>query len=343
MTSTVQLQREADATRVRLADTLGRLREGTAPSVLSGEVIAVVKDSGLSLAKTLVEQTRANPVPALLIGAGLAMMLTRTTGRDVMGAANSALKGAAGVGADAARSAASGVASAASGTASAALSAASAASGVVKEAVSGAAGRASSAVDEAAGAVRERMAGTVDQARHTAADTYASAKDKLQSTVEIGRRELNDRQYQAGVMAGEAEQRALTMAQDARQSIARLLEEQPILMAALGAALGAAVGAAFPVTKAEKDLIGSAGAMALGAGREALAGAADVVGREAATADRDSKVSEPADEVIHGDTKRDIGDTEQDVGDRRGAAQCADAPPAAAKLSTGPDAPSGHR
>ena len=178
--------------------------------------------------------------------------------------------------------------------------------------MTGAAGRASGAVDEAASAIRERMAGTVDQARQTAADTYASAKDKLQSTVEIGRRELNDRQYQAGVMAGEAEQRALTMAQDARQSIARLLEEQPIFMAALGAALGAAVGAALPVTKAEKDLIGSAGAKALGAGREALAGAADVVGREAATADRDSKVSKPADEVSHGVAKQGIGDMEQE-------------------------------
>ena len=209
--------------------------------------------------------------------------------------------------------------------------------------MTGAAGRASGAVDEAASALRERMAGTVDQARQTAADTYASAKDKLQSTVEIGRRELNDRQYQAGAMAGEAEQRALTMAQDARQSIARFLEEQPILMAALGAALGAAVGAAFPVTKAEKDLIGSAGAKALGAGREALAGAADVVGREAATAGRDSKVSEPADDVIHGVAKQGIGDTEQDVGDRQGAAQCADAPPAAAKLSPGPDAASVRR
>ena len=95
MTSTVRLQREADATRVRLADTLGQLREGTARSVLSGEVIAVVKDSGLSLAKTLAEQTRANPVPALLIGAGLVMLLTRTTGGDVASVAGSALKSAA--------------------------------------------------------------------------------------------------------------------------------------------------------------------------------------------------------------------------------------------------------
>jgi hypothetical protein len=299
MTSTAQLQREADATRVGLADTLGQLRDGMAPAVLSGEVIALVKDSGLSLVKTLAEQARANPVPALLIGAGLTMLLTRTTGSDVMGAANSALKGAAGVGADAARTAASGVASAASGTASAASSAASAAAGAVKEAVTGAAGRASGAVDEAASAVRERVAGTVDQARQTAADTYASAKDKLQSTVETGRRALHDREDQAGAMAGEAEQRARTMAQDARQSIAHLLKEQPILMAALGAALGAAVGAALPVTQAEKDLIGSAGAKALDAGRESLAGAADVLRRQGATDDVDSKVSEPADELIY--------------------------------------------
>ena len=292
MTSTAQLQREAAATRVRLADTLGHLRDGTAPSVLSGEVIAVVKDSGLSMAKTLVEQGRTNPVPALLIGAGLTMLLTRTTGKDVVGA----LKAAAGVGADLAGSAASGVASAASGTASAASNAAGAASSAVTDAVRGAAGRASEAVDEAASAIRERMAGTVDQARQTAADTYASAKDKLQSTVEIGRRELHDRQYQAGAMASEAEQRALTTAQHARQSIARLLEEQPIFLAALGAALGAAVGAALPVTRAEKDLIGAAGAKALRAGREALAGAADAVGREAATAHRDSKVGKPAED-----------------------------------------------
>jgi hypothetical protein len=290
MTSTAQVQREANVTRVRLADTLRQLRDGTAPSVLSGEVIAAVKDSGLSLAKTLAEQARANPVPALLIGAGLAMLLTRTTGSHVIGAANSALKGAAGVGADAARSAASGVSSAASG--------------VVKEAATGAAGRVSSAVDEAASAVRERVAGTVDQAGHTAADIYASAKDKLESTIETGRPELRDRQYEADALAGEAEQRARTMAQDARQSIAHLLEEQPILMAALGAALGAAVGAALPITQAEKDLIGSAGAKALGAGREALGGAADVIRGEGATDEVDSKVSEVADELINGVAKQ---------------------------------------
>ena len=59
MTSTARLQREADASRVELADTLGQLRDGLAPSALSSEAIALVKDSGLSLLKTLAEQARA--------------------------------------------------------------------------------------------------------------------------------------------------------------------------------------------------------------------------------------------------------------------------------------------
>ena len=83
MTSSAHLQREADAARVGLADTLGQLRHGMAPSALSGEALALAKDTGLSLVKSLAEQARANPVPALLIGAGLAMLLTRTTGGDV--------------------------------------------------------------------------------------------------------------------------------------------------------------------------------------------------------------------------------------------------------------------
>ena len=118
MTSSAQLQREADAARVGLADTLGQLRDGVAPSALSGEAIALVKDSGLSILKSLADSARANPVPALLIGAGLTMLLTRTTGSDVMGVATSTLKSAAATGADAARSAASGVAGAASNAAS---------------------------------------------------------------------------------------------------------------------------------------------------------------------------------------------------------------------------------
>lgn len=314
MTSSAHLQREADAARVGLADTLGQLRDGVAPSALSGEAIALVKDSGLSILKSLADSARANPVPALLIGAGLTMLLTRTTGSDVMGVATSTLKSAAATGVDAARSAASGVAGAASSAASsvagaargAAGSVAGAASGVAgaaKDAVKGVTDRTANAVMDTAASVSDRVAGSAMSARQTAVDSMVSVKDTVQSGLDSGKAELDARRQQAGELADELTDQAQTVAQQARQSFARLLEEQPILMAALGAALGAAVGAALPLSQAEKDLIGETGAKAIGVGREALSNAADVVRREASTADLGAKMGQLADKVVQTVTK----------------------------------------
>ena len=314
MTSSAHLQREADAARVGLADTLGQLRDGVAPSALSGEAIALVKDSGLSILKSLANSARANPVPALLIGAGLTMLLTRTTGSDVMGVATSTLKSAAATGVDAARSAASGVAGAASSAASsvagaargAAGSVAGAASGVAgaaKDAVKGVTDRTANAVMDTAASVSDRVAGSAMSARQTAVDSMVSVKDRVQSGLDSGKAELDARRQQAGELADELTDQAQTVAQQARQSFARLLEEQPILMAALGAALGAAVGAALPLSQAEKDLMGETGAKAIGVGREALSNAADVVRREASTADLGAKMGQLADKVVQTVTK----------------------------------------
>jgi hypothetical protein len=318
MTSSVQLQREADAARIGLADTLGQLRDGVAPSALSGEAIALVKDSGLSILNALSDSARANPMPALLIGAGLTMLLTRTTGSDVMGAATSTLKSAAASGAGAARSAAAGVAGAASSAVSgiagaasnAASSAAGAASGVAstvadaaKDTVKGAADRTANAVMDAAGTMSDRVAGTAVSAHQTAVDSMASVKDRLQSGLDSGKSEFDVRRQQAGELADNLTDQAQTMAHQARQSFARLIEEQPILMAALGAALGAAVGAALPLSQSEKDLMGSTGAKAIDIGRGALADAADVVRKEAASADLSAKMGQLADKVVQTVTK----------------------------------------
>src|SRR5258708_362035 len=291
MTLSAQFQREADAARIGLADTLGQLRDGMAPSALSAEAIALVKDSGLSILKSLAEQARANPVPALLIGAGLTMLLTRTTGRDVMGAATSTLKSAAASGAAVAR-----------GASSAAKQAAAGAAGAAKQAVAGAAVVAGDRVAGTMASARESVTGGVEAAK----ETLNAATDRLQSGVDQGKEALDARRRQAGEMADELSGQARTMAEDASQSIARLIEEQPILMAALGAALGAAVGAALPLSQAEKDLLGETAAKALGAGREALSGAANVVRQEVAGADIGAKIGDIADKVVHNVTK-DIG------------------------------------
>jgi hypothetical protein len=303
MTSSAHLQREADAARVGLADTLGQLRDGVAPSALSGEAIALVKDSGLSILKSLADSARANPVPALLIGAGLTMLLTRTTGGDVMGVATSTLKSAAATGVDAARSAASGVAGAASIAASSVAGAASGVAGAAKDAVKGVTDRTANAVIGTAAGVTDRVAGSAMSARQTAVDSMASVRDRVQSGLDSGKAELDARRQQAGELADELTDQAQTVSQQARQSFARLIEEQPILMAALGAALGAAVGAALPLSQAEKDFIGETGAKAIDIGRGALANAADVVRKEAASAELGAKMGQLADKVVQTVTK----------------------------------------
>jgi hypothetical protein len=296
MTSSARLQREADAARVGLADTLGQLRDGMAPSALSGEALSLAKDTGLSLVRTLSEQARANPVPALLIGAGLVMLLTRTTGGDVASVAGSALKSAASTGADAARHAAGAAGHAMKGAASAAAGAASSAATTAGDAVLDTAERAATAVGQKVGTLRERASGGVD----AAGERYAEVRDRVHEAADQGRRTLHDRQDQARDLAQQARDKAQSMADDTTQSLKRLLDEQPILMAALGAALGAAVGAALPLSRQEQDLLGGVGASAVGAGREALSSAAGVLREEVAQADLGSKASELADKVVQG-------------------------------------------
>jgi len=94
MRESAQLQREAEAQRAGLSNTLGQLRDGMTSSALSAELVGVLRDSSLTLVKSLADSARSNPGAALLIGAGLTMMLTKTTGADVMSSASSAIRAA---------------------------------------------------------------------------------------------------------------------------------------------------------------------------------------------------------------------------------------------------------
>jgi len=282
MTASSHLQLEAEARRVELADTLNQLRDGLAPAALSAGAIALAKDGGLSLIKGLAQQARANPVPALLIGAGLTMLLTRTSGADVLGAAGSTLR----TGARAARSAASGMASAASSAATAA----------------------STAAADAADSMRQRASetatGTAEHLREQASGTYDSLKQQVEEGIATGQRTLHDTRDQAmeraQALAAKGRETVATLTEQTRQSAAHLVEEQPILVAALAAALGAAIGAALPLSRAEKEMLGAAGQRTVGAGREAMATAANVMTEEVAKSDIGGKVGEIADKVVKG-------------------------------------------
>jgi hypothetical protein len=252
MTTVTQLQLEAAAQRAGLSNTLGQLREGVRPSAISAELSAIVRDSGVSLLRNLADSARNNPVPALLIGAGLTMLLTRTTGGDVMSTASSALKAAAAAGTDAARTAADGVRDTVVSAAESGAAAAKAATDKVADAAT-----------DTAGAVRARMSEATDAARAKATE-------------------------------------GADVSGDTRQALTRLLEDQPVLVAAIGAALGAVFGAALPVSQSEKDLLGRAGAGAIETGRDALERAKGAVGEELASAELAEKLGKVAEKVVEG-------------------------------------------
>ena len=278
MTS-ARLQREAEVHRAGLSNTLGQLREGMTAQALSAEMVGVARETSLSLVKSLADSARANPGAALLIGAGLTMLLTRTTGGDVLSTASSALRAATVAGTDAAVSAADGVRRAAGAAAETASSVAGRATDTVTEAASKLGGT----VSDTAASLRAKATGTVDQLRGTVGD-------QVDQTVGQAREMLHDGQDRARQLEGDAAK----LATNTTQVLTRLLEEQPILVAAIGTAIGALFGSALPVSQAERSVLGKVGAEAVGAGREALEKAKDVVADELASAHLGDKVGDVA-------------------------------------------------
>lgn len=290
MRESAQLQREAEAQRAGLSNTLGQLRDGMTSSALSAELVGVLRDSSLTLVKSLADSARSNPGAALLIGAGLTMMLTKTTGADVMSSASSAIRAASSAGADAAVAAAGGVKSAA---------------GTAADTAKSLAGQAGHKVSDMAGKVTDKVAGLTTDTANSVKETAAAAAGSLRGTADDLRDRAGEQVDQARRMvhdgqdaAQQLEQDATRLAADTRQAMSKLLEEQPILVAAIGTALGAIFGAALPVSQAERNVLGKMGAEAIDKGRDVLETAKDTVTEQIADAHLGEKVGDMADKMV---------------------------------------------
>src|SRR5262249_40625437 len=97
MTSSAQLEQEAEQTRSELAQTLDELRERITPGQLVDQALDYAKDTGgAAFVRNLGRQTVDNPLPIALIGAGLAWLMLSNGNRaesafnNVKGAARNA-------------------------------------------------------------------------------------------------------------------------------------------------------------------------------------------------------------------------------------------------------------
>jgi ElaB/YqjD/DUF883 family membrane-anchored ribosome-binding protein len=229
--SAAQIEREVEQTRAGLTDTLDELRERASPGQLFEQALDYARSSGGNeFVRNLGTSVRDNPLPLLLIGAGIGWLMM--SGNSRTGGTTSSM------GASPGRSI---------GTGSSRVR-------VYGGAESGDSmtGRASGAV----GAARDSLAGATDQAMDKAGEAYRSVADAAGSVADSLRgaaASVTDRVAGSGQ---EVQARAGEIGDQARQGVTWLMREQPLVLGAIGVALGAAVGALLPGTEAEDRLMG---------------------------------------------------------------------------------------
>jgi hypothetical protein len=217
--SAADLQREAESARAGLSNTLDELRNSLTTAAITNGAMTIAKEGSTTLARVAVERARANPLAALLIGAGVVMLLNY----DKNGGSGELVRRVT-------RSAIGAVKGAASATGSRAGDAVQTARKVSRDVADQACG----AIEDAAGQVEGTAAYVADRARQAAGYGVDKARG----------------------LAAEVQGKASHLVDDNRHyltsgGLVRLAHEQPILVAALGVAVGAAIGAALPIGKVE--------------------------------------------------------------------------------------------
>ena len=233
MTKTsAEVEREVEATRGQIDQTVEALKEKMQPRELFDEATRIMGSASNKTLTMVVEQARANPIPLALIGAGVAWLVFEQTrkGRTDIYATDRPYETYEGYQED------GGI------------------GGKIKARVGGAVeaakGALTGAKDRAAGAVasaKDSLAG----ARTSAADGAGAAKGRI------------------GALTDTARTRATEVGRRAQQRYQETLDAEPLIIGALGLAVGVAIGAALPSTQVERRYIGPTRDKFLDRGKEA--------------------------------------------------------------------------
>lgn len=240
-TTTTELEIEAEQTRRRVSGLMDEFKARIAPDKVVEEVMDYaatgLRGAANEVARTIADKAQRNPLPFLLIGAGIAWMIAserrhRAGGGDVMQRAGMPH------GADSMPRPDSG------------REAQSITDRGLRQVAAAASGAVESASDGLQGVGEKARAGLV-RAEEFAAGTYVGAQRAVQSAADAG-------------------QTAMVKARD-------LVEQQPLVAAGVGLAIGAALGAAFPTTEPENRLMGATAGEAKTLARKAASEGAERV------------------------------------------------------------------
>lgn len=247
--SAAQIEGEVEQTRASVSGTLDALRGKLEPRQMLDQMVEQVADyargsGGADFARNLGAAVRDNPLPVVLIGAGIGWLLLSKSGAGTETGSSMAPR---------TNDGGSGIAKALTygrEQISGAVSATRESVGNVKEAVSDAASGASAHVSNVvsrAGEAGSSVAGNISEA----------ASEGVRRA-----RALGDHAYSAATSVGDgldvARDRVSSTARGTADRFSALVEAQPLMLGVLGMALGAAVGAALPRTRTEDRVLGGA-------------------------------------------------------------------------------------
>lgn len=285
MTSSAQLEQEAERTRSQLAATLAELRERVTPGQLVDEAVDFAKDSTAGhFVRNLGRHSADNPLPVALIGTGLAWLMLssgrqsrRSTAQESIDSARRAGQELGGRSGDTARPFGERVGERSTDAGATVGDAADRAGEVGRNADAwGSQTRAKldGAADQESRSWKDRADRTADVVSSTVSDTgadlterasalYGSAQAKTASAAAKANEAAStayDRLSAAASRTGSAlTQSTADLGQKARvtgRSLLQTCTEQPLVLAGLGLTLGALLGALLPPTQTEDRVMG---------------------------------------------------------------------------------------
>lgn len=268
-----EIEREVEEARAQLRHTLGDIRESLSPGQMLDHAIDYARESGgAEFTRNLGRQVRDNPLPIALIGAGIGWLLAsdrnghagRLRGRGYRTAAElytdpnthhvhvDGPENPDGIGQRMSEKASSAYAGASART----HSASERASGAARSASERASGAARSASERASG-MAHTASERASQYAHSASETADSMRHRASETAYSARERLAGAGSAAYGYAADAGSRLRDTGSSLQGSLTRLIDEQPLVLGAIGLAVGAAIGAALPNTRAENRMFGS--------------------------------------------------------------------------------------
>jgi ElaB/YqjD/DUF883 family membrane-anchored ribosome-binding protein len=263
--SSGEIEREVEQTRARVTETLEELRDRVSPGTLLDQLVDYARSSGGGdFVRNLSRSMRDNPIPVVLIGAGIGWLMVSNSrsprrmthdqagnheyDEGILMNHNRDYRRTEPIGSeDPAFSAAS-----SDMTGSRSAQHRSDDKETRTDGRSGYVSRAASAAESAASAAGSAVssaASTVGSAASSAYQGVSHAAGRATSTLSEAASSASDTAYWAG-------RRSYGAVVTARRSVFELFEEQPLLLGVVGLALGAALGAALPPTETENRYLG---------------------------------------------------------------------------------------